>query len=210
MVEYKYYPLTANIEYQPVICVEGFIAPEDLNRLKEQLKITPTTAALVGNDVDDIPMTDAEFEEKRIAAHRIRKSNVSFLGGSEWNWLYDKLVLAVNHANSTNYHKTLYGITPLQYSEYDSKYNGFYGPHLDAYPRIKDGMYRSLSFSLQLTPENEYEGGDLKIFNDNIVYMANKKIGSITFFDSTSLHEVTPVTSGFRKSVVGWVLGPRV
>jgi len=208
LVEYTYYPLTANIDYQPVICIEGFITTDDLDRLTKQLKTTPTMAAIVGND--NTPVTDEGFEERRIAAHKIRKSNVSFLNGSEWNWLYDKLVLAVNHANITNYHKTLYGITPLQYSEYDSKYNGFYGPHLDVYPRITDGMYRSLSFSLQITPENDYEGGDVKIFNENIVYVANKKLGSITFFDSKSLHEVTPVTSGFRRSIVGWILGPRV
>lgn len=207
MVEYNYYPLTSGIDYQPVICVDGFITIEDLDRLNAQLKNTPTKAALVG--VQETK-SDEEFEERRLAAHHIRKSNVSFLGGDEWNWLYDKLVLAVNHANVTNYHKTLYGISPLQYSEYDSKYSGFYGPHLDTYPRINDGLKRSLSFSLQLTPEDSYEGGELKIFHNDIVYVSNKKIGSITFFDSSNLHEVTPVTSGFRKSIVGWVLGPRV
>ena len=29
-------------------------------------------------------------------------------------------------------------------------------------------------------------------------------------FPSTMLHEVTPVTRGVRRSLVGWVLGPRL
>jgi PKHD-type hydroxylase len=59
------------------------------------------------------------------------------------------------------------------------------------------------------SPE-DYEGGELLIYDGNTTYTANKKYGSITFFDSRMLHEVTPVTSGFRKSIVGWILGPRV
>jgi len=34
--------------------------------------------------------------------------------------------------NATNFNKILYGIEPLQYAEYDSKYSGFYGVHPDA------------------------------------------------------------------------------
>ena len=207
MANLNYYPLTANIGYQAVVCVDGFITEDDLNRINTQLKVTPTTAAIVGGV---FPEDDGEFEKRRIEAHKVRKSNVSFLSGDEWNWLFDKLVQAVNHVNVTNYHKTLYGIEPLQYAEYDSKYNGFYGPHFDSENNIKNGLRRSLSFSLQLSNEDEYEGGELKILYDNKVYVSNKKLGSITFFDSNMLHEVTPVTSGFRKSLVGWVSGPRV
>ena len=207
MVENKYYPLTANTDYQPVVCVDGFITSDDLNRINEQLKTVTINAAIVG-PYPDASILDELFEERRIDAHRIRKSNISFLFDTQWNWLYDKLVLAVNQVNITNYHKTLYGISPLQYSEYDSKYNGFYGPHVDVLYNIKNGLQRSLSFSLQLT--DTYDGGDVKIYYNNVEYIANKKLGSITFFDSATLHEVTPVTSGFRKSLVGWVLGPRL
>ena len=207
MVKNIYYPLTANTDYQPVVCVDGFITSDDLNRINEQLKTASILAAVVDPDLEP-SLSDELFEERRLAAHSIRKSNISFLGSSEWNWLYDKLILAVNQVNVTNFHKTLYGISPLQYSEYDSKYNGFYGPHVDVSNNIKDGLQRSLSFSLQLT--DTYTGGDVKIYYNNIEYISNKKIGSITFFDSANLHEVTPVTSGFRKSIVGWVLGPRL
>lgn len=189
------------------MCVDGFITEEDLTKIFDQLKSVQTSAALVGKSE---AKTQEEFEQERLRAHYIRKSNISFIHGDEWNWLYDKLCDAVNYVNANNYSKVLYGITPLQYSEYDSKYNGFYGPHIDSTNDIKDALHRSLSFSIQLVDGDTYEGGDLNVYSNNITYTANRKLGMITFFDSNCLHEVTPVTSGFRKSLVGWVVGPRV
>ncbi len=202
-----YYPLSTNIKYQHVICVETFITLDDLDKINQQLNLTPTNAALVGGD---IIISEQEFEARRLESHHIRKSNVSFLIGEDWNWLYDKLCLAINHVNSTNYSKFLYGLENLQYAEYDSTYRGFYGPHIDSGIYNSMSTTRSLSFSVQLSDPTEYEGGDLKIYDGNTTYIANKKLCCITFFSSNMLHEVTPVTSGFRKSLVGWVVGPRV
>jgi PKHD-type hydroxylase len=33
--------------------------------------------------------------------------------------------------------------------------------------------------------------------------------GKLIFFPSWTLHDVTPVTEGIRRSLVGWVAGPR-
>ena len=202
-----YYPLTTSINYSPVLCLEGILSDEDLLKIQDQIKTIDVGAALVGYD----PVDQLEYEKRRIDAHSIRKSNVGFLDRSSWEWLYEKMCSAVNQANTINYSKFLYGIEPLQYSEYDSSYSGFYGPHVDQHAcNISDVIKRSLSFSVQLSREDEYTGGELKIYYDNKIYVANKKLGCITFFDSAILHEVTPVTSGFRKSLVGWVVGPRV
>ena len=207
MVDHFYYPLTNSITYQPVMFVEGFITPEDLAKITEQLKTVRINAALIGLEE---PKDEESFLRMQKETHALRKSNISFLHGEEWNWLYEKLSGAVNYANVNNYSKVLYGISPLQYSEYDSKYNGFYGPHTDNVNNIKTGLQRSLSFSLQLTDGDTYEGGDVKIYYNDVMCIANRTAGVLTFFDSNTFHEVTPVTSGFRKSLVGWVLGPRV
>tara|TARA_R110000868_G_scaffold337974_1_gene598777 strand:- start:4 stop:534 length:531 start_codon:yes stop_codon:yes gene_type:complete len=143
----------------------------------------------------------------------IRQSRVAFIHDFvSFQWLYQKISIAVHEVNSYNFRKLLYGIEPLQYSEYDSLYKGFYGIHSDEFiPEVEGHFQRSLSFSLQLSAENEYTGGELVInFKDKNKIVANKNRGSITFFDSRLDHEVTPVTSGFRKSLVGWVMGPRV
>ena len=69
---------------------------------------------------------------------------------------------------------------------------------------------RKLSFSLQLSNHDDYEGGNVEFFDeDRKKYVAPRHRGSIIFFDSRTVHRVTKVRSGIRKSIVGWVLGPR-
>ena len=46
-----------------------------------------------------------------------------------------------------------------------------------------------------------YEKGDK--------YVAPRQRGSIMLFDSRTMHRVCKVTKGTRKSLVGWVVGPR-
>ena len=203
MVNQNYYPLFDH-EIQPVLVVEKLFSDEELDKLIDQLSKVDSQAAIVGFEE---ATSDEHFEELRIKTHEIRKSNVAFLDDPEFKWVYDKLIVAVNHVNNTNYHKLLYGIEPLQYTEYDSKYNGFYGPHVDDI-NSSNGLKRSLSFTMQLS--DGYVGGELLVYHNGITITGNKTKGTITFFESSLVHEVKPVTSGFRKSLVGWVLGPRV
>jgi len=69
---------------------------------------------------------------------------------------------------------------------------------------------RKLSFSLLLTDPREYEGGNLQIMDERGgSYIAPRQKGAIIVFDSRARHRVTKVTKGVRKSLVGWVTGPR-
>lgn len=208
MAEHSYYPLINIKERRVVLSVEHFFVYEELEYLQSCLRTEKPTAALVGGYCAEL--TDEEYNRKVIEAHERRKSNVCFLNFFEYEFLYKKLCTAIHHVNATNFNKILYGIEPLQFAEYDSKYNGFYGIHPDTDTSTDEALTRSLSFSMQLSKPEEYDGGDLLIYDGNTTYTANKNYGSITFFDSRMLHEVTPVTGGFRKSLVGWVLGPRV
>lgn len=206
MAEHLYYPLINIKERRVVLSVDHFFDVEELEYLKSRLALEKPTAAILGYTD---PKNDEEYEQMVKDAHKHRKSNVCFLNFYDYEFLYQKLCTAIHHVNMTNFNKILYGIEPLQYSEYDSKYSGFYGVHPDA-RNTDDALTRSLSFSMQLSTPEEYEGGELLVYDGNTTYTANKKYGSITFFDSRMFHEVTPVTSGFRKSLVGWILGPRV
>lgn len=193
----QYYPLINIANKQEVLCVETLFSNEEISRIISMCNSLPKLQGKVG-EVDGINITEK------------RKSNINFLDSPEFSFIYDKLCIAINHVNSTNFNKILYGIEPIQYSEYDSDYNGFYGIHVDVDPDTKLALRRSLSFSLQLSDEPTYTGGELKIYYKDKTVVGNKNIGDITFFDSSYPHEVTPVTSGIRKSLVGWVLGPRV
>ena len=69
---------------------------------------------------------------------------------------------------------------------------------------------RKLSFTLQLTDQTEYRGGEVEFFDiDGKPHMAPKQKGTIIVFDSRVKHRVREVKSGTRKSLVGWCVGPR-
>lgn len=76
--------------------------------------------------------------------------------------------------------------------------------------KADEDICRKLSFSLQLSNPEEYEGGELQLMTEGLqTYFAPKKRGTIIIFDSRSMHRVKKVKKGIRKSLVGWVLGPR-
>jgi PKHD-type hydroxylase len=57
-----------------------------------------------------------------------------------------------------------------------------------------------------LSPESEFEGGDLELGKPGNV--AKLKQGHAIFFASFIRHRVTPVIRGNRKSLVMWFGGP--
>jgi PKHD-type hydroxylase len=66
---------------------------------------------------------------------------------------------------------------------------------------------RKLSISIQLTNPEEYEGGELYLYDDDKGTLMDKTQGTLIIFPSYVLHEVTPVTKGERNSLVTWVTG---
>lgn len=71
-------------------------------------------------------------------------------------------------------------------------------------------LVRKLSFTLQLSDPDEYEGGNVQLIDEaGMSYIAPRQRGTIILFDSRTQHRVIKVKKGVRKSIVGWVLGPR-
>ena len=69
---------------------------------------------------------------------------------------------------------------------------------------------RKLSFTLQLSDPDDYEGGNVELIDEaNQNYIAPRQRGTIILFDSRTQHRVNKVTKGTRRSIVGWVVGPR-
>ncbi len=85
--------------------------------------------------------------------------------------------------------------------------NSFTGP---------PGGTRKLSFSLQLSRADDYDGGDLEfatyspLLNPEIPGLSPvlRERGSLIIFPSFMLHRVHPVTRGVRYALVGWIHGP--
>lgn len=75
---------------------------------------------------------------------------------------------------------------------------------------------RKLSFSLQLSDPNDYDGGDLEFaaYSPAIDPEAPppspvfRQRGALVVFPSFMLHRISPITRGTRYAMVGWVHGP--
>jgi PKHD-type hydroxylase len=139
---------------------------------------------------------------------KFRRSKISWLRSNrtENNWIFERLTRIINSINRDFFNFDLDQIENLQYGIYDSSDQGFYTKHIDMMP--KSAKVRKLSFSLQLTNSLDYEGGDLVLHYKSDPEIASRTQGTITFFPSYTLHEVTPVTKGIRRSLVGWITGP--
>jgi len=71
-------------------------------------------------------------------------------------------------------------------------------------------MVRKLSFAMQLSDPDDYEGGNVQLIDEGGKnYIVPRQRGTIVLFDSRTQHRVLKVTKGVRKSIVGWTVGPR-
>jgi PKHD-type hydroxylase len=137
-----------------------------------------------------------------------RRSNISWMHTDANNsWIYNTLTWNVQTVNRDYFEYDLTHIEPLQFTEYNSTYQGHYGPHLDIGKNM--GGARKLTFILQLSDPTDYEGGEVRLHLNNTPFPIPKERGKLIFFPSWVLHDVTPVTKGIRRSLVGWVAGPK-
>jgi len=138
----------------------------------------------------------------------IRKNTISWIKQEEdINWLYRKLTDIVNSINKQFWNFDLEYIETLQFTRY-SELNDGYDKHMDL--DMIPTSYRKLSFSLQLTDGDDYDGCDLVISpsGENKDIFTKRNRGTINFFPSYMVHHVTPLKSGKRDAIVGWVCGP--
>ena len=133
---------------------------------------------------------------------------------SNANWINALLCGYIRYANDANFHYNL-SDTDRELAQI-SKYlkDDFYQRHIDY--GDSQALTRKLSLVVQLSDENDYEGGDLRfysgVWNPHIELeepfsQAFRGKGSVIVFDSRTVHEVTPVISGTRYSLVKWYHG---
>lgn len=159
----------------------------------------PSGDAYIGGDFNSLGKVDSNT----------RVTTLSWIPTNEETaWLYRMLTDITLEANNKWFGFDLHHIESLQYSVYNE--GGFYGKHIDHFYQGIGQLPRKLSFVMQLTDPSEYEGGKTLIHNSAEPWPIPQTKGAITFFPSYTLHEVTPVTKGIRKALVGWVHGPRL
>lgn len=143
-----------------------------------------------------------------------RKSNVSYIyADDQTKWVFDKLQKAVETINKNTYRFDLTGFEYFQYTEYDgagSKYDWHMDMKFDA-TLDKNNLARKLSFSLVLSDNSEYQGGEFEIFTKNLDegVRIEQKRNRLIAFPSFVYHRVAPILKGKRRTIVFWVLGPK-
>lgn len=136
----------------------------------------------------------------------VRNSRIAFVPPvPEMHFVYERLTAGVFMLNDRNWNFDLFSFNEhLQFTEYTAP-SGKYNSHVDTW---HGGAIRKLSIILQLTDETEYSGGDVEaIFSIERPMPLPRKQGTLIAFPSYVLHRVTPVTTGKRNSLVGWITG---
>ena len=179
----------------------------------------------------DLQNYDDKVENSRVISGEdkvIRNSKHAWVPTSSWIggfiWHY------IERANRENF---LYDLTcidgeNMQYTQYGP--GEFYNWHIDAglstclkpnliaasgenmgnqVVGLQGEQIRKLSFALQLSDYSDYTGGDVQFLDNGNTFFAPKSRGTLMIFDSRVPHRVRKVKSGLRKSLVGWVVGPR-
>lgn len=138
--------------------------------------------------------------------NRLRRSRIGWMSNTpDTSWVFEQLAYVVANLNADYFNFDLTGFgEPLQLTNYDQETHGMYGWHTD----FGKGVSRKLSVVLQLSDPSEYEGGELQLQPRGAeIESMIKQRGRIVVFPSWTLHQVTPVTKGYRQTIVAWVSG---
>jgi PKHD-type hydroxylase len=137
----------------------------------------------------------------------VRDSKISWLYPiDKMDWVFRRVTDITLNLNERFFKFDLFGLNEgFQFTNYEAP-SGKYGKHVD---RGINMVVRKLSISIQLTNPEEYEGGELKLYDadDKEATVMDKTQGTLIIFPSYVLHEVMPITKGERNSLVTWVTG---
>lgn len=147
----------------------------------------------------------------------IRNSRIVWLTDT---WIYDWISPAIRSLNSQlDWNFNLSEPEEIQFTIYRKGH--FYGWHQDTFDFHQNknkSSQRKISAVIPLVDSNNYEGGDLQFYESAIhpnkkeedkISSSEKfrKKGSMIVFPSYMYHQVTPVVSGERLSIVLWYQG---
>ena len=134
-----------------------------------------------------------------------RITTISWIPFKEMPEMYDQVNVFIQKANRNHFGFNNIQITEnAQFTEYPK--GGFYDWHMDSDVNMQhEPPVRKISMTVLLSPENQFEGGDLELMAPG--KYAKLKQGHAICFASFLNHRVAPVTRGVRQSLVMWFGG---
>jgi len=193
---YNFMPMASNSQNYPFVVWKDGFTNEEIQEIINYCETLPKKESAI----------DVETQDKKI-----RTSKVAWVENNESIfWLYDRLSFIARKLNSEFYNFDLCGfVEHFQYTTYNELDKDHYAWHVDLDGQKRDAPLRKFSLVLQLSDADEYEGGELQTFTNPVEATVPKEKGLITAFPSWTLHRVTPVTKGTRRTLVVWVAGPQ-
>ena len=136
---------------------------------------------------------------------KTRTSHISWIPFKKMPEMYKDIEKIMKATNGNHFGFDGMTITEMaQYTEYPE--GGFYDWHVDNDINCAhEPPVRKISMTCLLSPDNEFEGGDLELMTEGKT--VNIKQGHAIFFASFIRHRVKPVIRGNRKSLVMWFGG---
>jgi len=176
--------------------INPIFTPEQCQMVINAGRSEPKQNASVGSDKDT--------KEGHIDTET-RTSHISWIPFKKMNDMYKDIENIMKTTNGNHFGFDGMRITEMaQYTEYPE--GGFYDWHVDNDVNFThEPPVRKISMTLLLSPESEFEGGDLELQSEGKI--AKLKQGQAIFFASFIRHRVTPIIKGNRKSLVMWFGG---
>ena len=136
----------------------------------------------------------------------IRSGRIQWLDPNveQFAWIFTRLAQAVVQINNAAFGISIDGMfDKMQLTRY------LPGDKYVWHEDIAVGMHRrrKLSFTLQLSDPDDFEGGGLE-FHTGKLQKPGNDLGAIAVFPSFIQHQAAEVTKGIRWALVGWFSGP--
>ena len=134
-----------------------------------------------------------------------RTTTISWIPFKEMQPMYNQINEFIQKANRNHFGFGDIQITEqAQFTEYPE--GGFYDWHMDTDVTMQhEPPVRKISMTVLLSPENQFEGGDLELMAPG--KRVKLKQGHAIIFASFLNHRVAPVIKGVRQSLVMWFGG---
>ena len=138
---------------------------------------------------------------------KMRITTISWIPFQKMPDMYKIIERSMKQANGNHFgYEGMEISEPAQFTEYPK--GGFYDWHMDADVNGQhEPPVRKISMTILLSPQHEFEGGDLEFMSES-----NKPPqlmqGQAIYFCSLLRHRVAKVKKGIRRSLVMWFGGP--
>ncbi len=177
----------------------GFLSKETCENWIELGQTAPKQAATTFRTGED---DDGENDGAR-------KTDIRWLDSQQpFTEIHDVFLRLAMEANQ-HFGVSITNLPPIQFTEY-AEVGHHYDFHHDVDWGRQDGLHRKISVVAQLSDPDEYEGGEFTFKHiENPDRELLRQQGTIMAFLPYHEHAVSPITSGSRTSLVGWLEGPR-